>query len=518
MQKTILSIDCGTQSLRAILFSLTGEILAIEKIAFEPYVSRYPGWAEQDPEIYWESLKTACLKLKQLHPLYFDKIIGVGITTIRNSMVNLDKNGNPLRPLMVWLDQRKAEPVYKPGLVMKLLIRFIGMRDSINKAQLEGKCNWIKQNQPELWNRTHKYLQVSGFLNYRLTGEFKDSIASQIGHIPFNYKKQKWGNPKKLLVFSAKIFPVEKDKLPELIRPGEIIGKITEKANKETGLPVGLPVVACGSDKGCDTLGMGVLSKDMASLSFGTTATIQTTSKKYLEAIKYMPAYPSVISGLFNPEVEVFRGFWMITWFKNQFAHEEEQEAAKKKIPVEEVLNELLNQSPPGSMGLIMQPYWSPGLSDPVAKGAIIGFGDVHKKEHVYRAIIEGLVFALLEGKEKIEKVTKTKIKKLTVSGGASKSDEICQIAADIFNLPLVRGTTTETSGLGAAMITALGTGNFGSIEETISKMVQYKTEFYPNKKNVEIYHQLYKKVYKKMYKKLKPFYKKIRKITGYPE
>ena len=149
---------------------------------------------------------------------------------------------------------------------------------------------------------------------------------------------------------------------------------------------------------------------------------------------------------------------------------------------------------------------------------AIIGFGDVHKKEHVYRAIIEGLVFALLEGKEKIEKVTKTKIKKLTVSGGASKSDEICQIAADIFNLPLVRGTTTETSGLGAAMITALGTGNFGSIEETISKMVQYKTEFYPNKKNVEIYHQLYKKVYKKMYKKLKPFYKKIRKITGYPE
>lgn len=518
MQKTILSIDCGTQSLRAIIFSLSGEILAMEKIAFEPYISRFPGWAEQDPELYWNSLKTASLKLKQSHPVLFENIVGIGVAAIRNSMVNVDKNGKPLRALMVWLDQRKAEPVYKPGFAMRLLIRAIGMTDSINTAQREGKCNWIKQNQPELWRRTYKYLQVSGFLNFRLTGHYKDSVASQIGHIPFNYKKQIWGNPKSLLVFSAKIFPVAKNKLPELVLPGDEIGKINEKANAETGLPIGLPVIACGSDKGCGTIGMGVLTKEMASLSFGTTATIQTTTKKYLEPITYMPAYPAVLPGLFNPEVEVFRGFWMIIWFKNQFGHKEVLEAEKKEIPVEEVLNDLLKQSPAGSMGLIVHPYWSPGLVEPSAKGAMIGFGDVHKKQHVYRAIIEGLAFALFEGKEKIEKVTKTKIKKLTVSGGASKSDEICQIAADVFNLPIVRGETTETSGLGAAIITAFGTGNFNSIEETISKMVKYKTEFYPNKKNVKIYRQLYKKVYKKINKKMKPFYKEIREITGYPD
>ncbi|NQU54901.1 MAG: carbohydrate kinase, partial [Bacteroidetes bacterium] len=303
-----------------------------------------------------------------------------------------------------------------------------------------------------------------------------------------------------------------------LVQPGKIIGKITEKASEETGLPVGIPVIACGSDKSCGTLGMGVLSKNMAGLCFGTAATIQTISKKYLEPISHMPSYPAAMPGKYNPEIEIFRGFWMVSWFKNQFAQKEVQLAKEKGISAEEVLNELLTKSPPGSMGLVVQPFWSPGLSEPAAKGAMIGFGDVHKKPHVYRAVIEGLVFALLEGKEKIEKVSKTKIQRLTVSGGGSLSDEICQITADIFDLPIVRGETSETSGLGAAILIAFGIGAYESVEEAISKMVRYKSEFHPRKKNVEIYRQLYKRVYKKMYKSLEPLYHEIREIISYPE
>ena len=311
---------------------------------------------------------------------------------------------------------------------------------------------------------------------------------------------------------------MEAAKLPELVKPGEVLGKITEKASRETGLSVGLPVIACGSDKGCETLGMGVLNPSMASLSFGTTATIQTTSKKYLEPKKYMPAYPSVVPGYFNPEIEIFRGFWMIKWFMEEFAQKERRKAKKKGISAEGVLNGLLKKSPPGAMGLTVQPFWSPGLSEPAAKGAMIGFGDVHKKPHVYRAVIEGLMFALLEGKEKIERVTKSGIKKLAVSGGASQSDEICQIAADIFNLPIVRGKTTETSGLGAAILTAYATGNFDSIEHAVKSMVSYKNEVLPNNEHVKLYHRLYNRVYKKIYKTMEPLYHEIRNITGYPE
>ena len=127
-------------------------------------------------------------------------------------------------------------------------------------------------------------------------------------------------------------------------------------------------------------------------------------------------------------------------------------------------------------------------------------------------------MFAQVEGKEKIEGVTKSGIRKLAFSGGASQSDEICQIAADIFNLPIVRGKTTETSGLGAAILTAYATGNFDSIEHAVKSMVSYKNEFLPNNEHVKLYHRLYNRVYKKIYKTMEPLYHEIRNITGYPE
>jgi len=518
MQKNILVIDCGTQSTRAILFSLGGEVLDKEQVFYEPYFSSQPGWAEQDTEVYWQSLCRTCRALRTRNSGLFSRLAGVGVTALRDTMVNVDRGGTPLRPVIVWLDQRKAHPVYNPGFPVNVALKVVGMDATLRRMQREGKGNWIRQNQPEVWDKTYKYLQVSGFLNFRLTAEFRDSVASQIGHIPFDYKKRRWGNPQEPMAFSAKIYPVEPDKLPELVEPGDVIGQISSTASEQTGIKAGIPVIACGSDKGCETLGTGVIDSSMASLSFGTTATVQTTVDTYMEPIPFMPSYPAVVSGKFNPEVEIFRGYWMITWFKNEFAAKEVQEAAERGIAAEQVLNQLLAKAPPGAMGLVVQPYWSPGLSQPLAKGAMIGFGDVQKKAHVYRGVIEGLSFGLLEGMQKIEKRGNLKFEKLAVSGGASQSNEICQITADIFNLPIVRGKTHESTGLGAAIVTAYGTGCFPSVEQAVKKMVRYSFAFEPDPNHTEVYQQLYSQVYKKMYKALEPLYKKIQEITGYPE
>lgn len=515
MKQIILSIDCGTQSLRALLFSPGGSLRGLSKVEYEPYDSPLPGWAEQDPEIYWNSLCVACLELKKKHPDLFGKIKGIGLTTQRNTMICVDENGKPLRPSITWLDQRKAKRVYFPNVFLRLGYAVAGMSEALARVQEESKPAWIMQNQPEIWKKTHKFLQVSGFLNFRLTGNFSDSTASQIGHVPFNYKKMKWATPNEL---TAKVFPVEPEKLPKTVAPGGLVGKLTNRASKETGIPEGVPVIACGSDKGCETIGMGVLNETMAGLSFGTTATVQTTTAKYCEPIRFMPSYPAPIPGRYNPEVEIFRGYWMITWFKNEFAHKEIIEAEKKGVPPETVLNGLLSKSPPGSLGLIAQPYWSPGLKTPSAKGAIIGFGGAHKKAHVYRAIVEGLAYALREGLEKIEKACGKKVEKLAVSGGASRSAEICRISADVFNLPIVRGKTHETSGLGAAMITAVGTGIHPAFETAVSKMAQYGQTFEPDPENTAIYEKLYNRVYRGIYKRLGPLYDEIRDITGFPE
>jgi sugar (pentulose or hexulose) kinase len=515
MDPVILSIDCGTQSLRVHIFDLKGNLAATKKTEYQPYFSNNPGWAEQNPDIFWESTIKGIKYLNEKYPDLVKKISGIGVTAQRDTMICCDKDGNPLRPAITWLDQRKAAPVFRPNFLVKTSAKALGMLETLYKVQTEGKCNWIKQNEKEIWDKTYKYLQVSGFLNYKLTGEFKDSKASQIGHIPFNYKKMDWASKFEL---PSILFPVEKSKLPQVIEPGDIIGTLSSKACLETGLKKGIPVIACGSDKGCETIGMGVYSTDNASLSFGTTATVQTTSQKYFEPIKFMPPYPAPYPGHYNPEVEIFRGYWMISWYKNEFAHLELNESKKTGIMPEVLLNRLLDTTPPGAMGLVLQPFWSPGLNHHDAKGAIIGFGDVHTRAHVYRAVIEGLSFALYDGLLKIEKKSKTKVKKLAVSGGASQSNNICQISADIFNRPIVRGKTFETSGLGAAIITAAGLKYYKSIKEAGLNMIEYEREFIPDKLNASLYKKIYENVYSKMYNALEPVYKEIRKITGYPE
>jgi len=333
-EKTILSIDCGTQSLRAILFSLKGKLLAKVQTQYQPYFSDHPGWAEQNPELYWESLVNACLKLKASAPKLFESVAGVGVTSQRASMINVDKKGRPLRPAVIWLDQRKAAPVFGQSGPLNWVLKLSKLEKKVIYIQSQGKCNWIMQNQPDLWDNTHKYMQISGFLNYRLTHNFTDSVASQIGHLPFDYKKQAWAKKYHL---SRMLFPVEQEKLVDLVLPGELVGEITSEAFKATGIKEGIPVIACGSDKGCETLGAGVINQRMVSLSFGTTATVQTTSEKYFEPIRFMPAYPAPVPGYYNPEVEIFRGFWMITWFKNEFAHKETEQASKMGIQSEEV-------------------------------------------------------------------------------------------------------------------------------------------------------------------------------------
>jgi len=515
MNDHVLAVDCGTQSLRALVFDDTGRLLDSAKIQYEPYTSPAPGWAEQDPEIFWRSLVTACRTLKANNPVLFDSIRGIGVTTQRATMINVDNLGTPLRPAITWLDQRKAEDCFPMKSVLYPFLKIGRLDRVLSRLYKDGKCNWIRQNQPDIWANTHKYLQVSGFLNHRLTGEFRDSAASQIGHLPFNYKKMGWCGR---MEPASILFPVEREKLPEVVAPGTIIGTVCSKASTETGLKQGIPVIACGSDKGCETLGMGVIDTSMASLSFGTTATVQTTSASYYEAIPLMPPYPAPIPGHYNPEIEIFRGYWMITWFKNEFAHKEVETAREKGILPEEALDILLTQAPPGSMGLVVQPYWGPGLNHPDAKGAMIGFGDVHTKAHVYRAVIEGLAFALLEGVHILEKKGNARIQKLAVSGGASQSDQICQISADIFDRPLVRGKTTETSGLGAAIVTAAGVGLHPSIRQAMGSMVSYDRIFEPDPERSLIYKELFDNVYLGIYKALKPLYRNIRDITGYPE
>ncbi|UCF94282.1 MAG: FGGY-family carbohydrate kinase [Desulfobacterales bacterium] len=513
----LLAIDNGTQSLKALIFDLEGRLQAREMVAFTPYFSAQAAWAEQDPEVFWQALCTACQKLWQKPGFQKERLAGAALTTQRGTVVNVAKNGRPLRPAMLWLDQRKAYGQAPIGGLWGLIFKLARLSKTVAYLQEEAEANWIRTYQPEVWEKTHKYLLLSGYLTYRLTGNFVDSIGCQVGYIPFDYRKLRWASRRN---WRWRVLPIDPALLPELIPPGQTLGTITANAAQETGIPAGLPLIAAGADKACEVIGSGSLESSIGCLSYGTTATINATHKKYIEPVPLLPAYPSAVPGYHTVEVQVYRGYWMVNWFKEEFGHPERRQAARHGVEAEALFDQLVDGVAPGSMGLVLQPYWTPGLKmpGPEAKGAIIGFGDVHTRAHLYRAILEGLAYALREGKERIERRSRIPITSLRVSGGGSQSRNALQLTADIFGLPTAKPHLYETSGLGAAIDAAVGLGLHADFKTAVGAMCHVGEVYEPNPESHRLYDALYQDVYKKLYKHLKPLYERIREITGYPK
>jgi sugar (pentulose or hexulose) kinase len=525
----ILAIDNGTQSVRALVFDLRGNLLAKARVPIEAYYSGQPGWAEQRPELYWEAVCGACQQLWKEGapagqgtpgldgPALRERIAGVALTTQRDTLVNLDRNGQPLRPAIVWLDQRRTLGLKPVGGLWGLAFWLTGMTETVAYLQAEAEANWIRTHQPDVWAKTYKYLYLSGYLTYRLTSRYVDSVGAQVGYQPFDYKRLRWA---KRTDWKWQAVPMNPSLLPDLVPPSGQLGEITPGAAAATGIPAGLPLIAAAADKACEVIGAGCLDPHIGCLSYGTTATINITHRKYVEVIPLIPPYPAAVPNAYSLEIQIYRGYWMVSWFKQEFGYPEQRLATELGVEPEELFDELVSQVPAGSMGLTLQPYWSPGLKSPgpEAKGAILGFGDVHTRAHLYRAILEGLAYALREGQERIEHRSGVQITELRVSGGGSQSDAAMQLTADIFGLPTARPHIYETSGLGAAIDAAVGLKLHPDFDTAVAEMTRVGRVFEPNPVTHKTYDALYQRVYKQMYRRLKPLYEEIREITGYPD
>jgi sugar (pentulose or hexulose) kinase len=510
----LLAIDNGTQSVRALLFDAQGTLVAKNRVPIDDYAVAQPGWHEHDADGFWKQACDACQGLWSEHPELRDRVAGVAVTTQRGTVINVDAQGRPLRAAITWLDQRKSPDLPPIPPVMRAAFQLAGVAETIRYFQREAEMNWLYACEREIWNATKKFLLLSGFLNYRLTGRFVDSVGSQVGYLPFDFKALGWA---KRGDWKWQALRIDPQMLPELVAPGTVIATVTDAAARDTGIPAGVPVVAAAADKACEVLGAGCTQPDVACLSYGTTATVNVSSARYVEATPLVPPYPSAIPGAYDVEVQIFRGYWMVSWFKEQFGMLEREAAAQTGVAPETLFDQLVLSVPPGAMGLMLQPYWSPGLRMPEAKGAIIGFGDVHTRAHLYRAILEGLAYALREGKERIERRSKTPITALRVCGGGSQSDAALQLTSDIFGLPASRPHVYETSGLGAAIDAAVGLGMHADFETAVTAMTRPARTFEPNPEHHALYDALYNRVYTRLYSRLQPLYQSIREITGYP-
>jgi sugar (pentulose or hexulose) kinase len=512
----MLALDVGTQSVRALLFDPRGVLVASGRVPVEPYVSPQPGWAEQDPEVWWAAIGEACRRLWAEPSAHPDAVAGIALTTQRVTLVVADEDGRPLRPAIVWLDQRQTEGLRPIGGAWGLAFRAAGVTETVARFQADAEANWIERHEPDVWRRIRRFGVLSSWLTARLVGRWVDSSAAQVGYLPFDFKRSRWAGR---LDWKWQVASFDRAWLPELVDPTATLGELTPAAAAHLGLDTGTPVIASAGDKQAEALGAGAVTPEVAALSFGTTATIGTTHRRYLEAIPLVPPYPAAFPGAWFVELQVLRGFWMVEWFKREFGSQEIARGAALDVPPEALFEELLAASPPGSMGLVLQPYWMPGVRypGPEAKGAIVGFGDIHGRAHVYRAILEGLAYGLREGAERTVRKSGVAISELRISGGGSQSRAAVQLFADVFGVPASRPHTHEAAGLGAAIDAALGLGFHPDPATAVREMVRIGERFEPSREASAVYDDLYRSVYLTMYERLKPLYREIRRITGYP-
>lgn len=513
-KKYVIAIDSGTQSVRAIMFDRQGKERASAQMPHQPYFSLSPGWAEQSHADYWRQLCRATKEMMKKARVNPRDIAVVGISTQRGSFVPVDREGNALRPAIIWLDQRRVEDPPPLSAAARAIFGVAGLSDAIKYVRKNSKFLWVKRHEPEIYRRAYKFLQISGWFVKKLTGEFKDSVGMVTGLWPLDFKKLAWHT----MGAAYEAFGLEPEHMVELYTPDTILGHITPAASRETGLPAGLPVVVGAGDKQSELLGAGGIYPGIGVISYGTATCMEILTRRYVAdgPLRYF-TWPAAVPHTWDIELFIFRGFWMVTWFKQEFGYRESLLAEKRGVAVESVFDEMVSTVPPGSMGLMLQPHWSPLVSAKYAKGSIIGFGDVHTRAHIYRAILEGIGYELRRMYEFLHKKTGITLTEIRVGGGGSRSDVAVQTAADIFNLPVSRMATSEICALGAAIDAAVGCGMFKSFEEAVSSMVKKGRTFEPIAANHRIYDDLYRQVYSKTYGRLEPLYRKIAAITGYP-
>jgi sugar (pentulose or hexulose) kinase len=207
----------------------------------------------------------------------------------------------------------------------------------------------------------------------------------------------------------------------------------------------------------------------------------------------------------------------MVTWFKQEFGLNEQQRAQEQGVEVEALFDALVDAVPPGADGLVLQPYWAPGLRSPgpEARGAIVGFNDGHTRAHLYRAILEGLAFAMREGSERASQRSGVPVTALRIAGGGSQSRAAMQLTANVFGLPASRPHVYEASGLGAAIDAAVGVGIHPNFKTAVDEMTHLGDTFEPDMAVHHMYNHLYQSVYRQLYPRLQPLYREINKLAG---
>jgi xylulokinase len=483
--KYVIGVDLGTSAVKLLLVNQNGEV--VQEISKDyPLIHEKTGYSEQDPQVWVDQTVSGLSELLQCFKGSPEEIEGISFSGQMHGLVLLDNNHEVLRNAILWNDTRttaQCRHIYDAVGEERLL--------SITKnPALEGftlpKLLWVKEHEPELYAKARTFVLPKDYLRFKLTGVLNMEYSDAAGTLLLDISAKEWSRE------ICKLTGIDPTLCPSLVASHDKVGTISAEIAEKTGLSLSTKVFAGGADNACGAIGSGILEDGKTLCSIGTSGVVlsyeSSDDKDFQGSVHY---FNHGSPGAYYTMGVTLAAGYSLSWFKNVFAKDES---------FEDLVSEV-GTVPPGSNGLLFTPYVA-GERTPHADAAIrasfIGMDSSHERKDFVRAVMEGITFSLNESLSIFSENGK-KIDTIVSTGGGTKNEEWLQMQADIFNARIVKLTSEQGPGMGAAMLAAYGCGWFESLQECADAFLQVDKEFVPDEGRVETYKELFH-LYREVY------------------
>lgn len=483
----LLGIDFGGGASKATLLREDGEICATHTTE---YPTHYPkaGWAEQNPEDW---VNATCENIKGVlskSGVSPDEICAVSLDAATHTAVIMDEDFNIIRPAIYWTDTRSREEV----AYLKENFGDVIEKQVLHKADTIWSLPellWIKNNEPENWAKTKKILFAKDYVRHQLTGDYVTDYIEAEGSMMFDINNMEWSRE------LCEILDIDTETMPKIVKPTDVVGNITEKASKLTGLTVGTPVLCGTTDTVMEVFASGAVSLGQMTLKLATAGRICVVTDKAYPDVNLIN-YSHIVDGLFYPGTATKSCAASYRWFRDTFDGDYAE------------LDKMAESVEIGAEGLVFHPYLNGELTpyaNPNLCADFVGVRAAHTKAHFTRAVLEGVAMSMLDCKVALDNLNIPHSDKATIIGGGGKSPLWRQMIADSLGITLVEMKYADSS-FGSAMLAGVAMGIFETPEKAVTTCNKVVSETYPNYENTEKYAKLFKR-YKAIQKALEPIY-----------
>jgi xylulokinase len=498
-----LGIDAGTTSMKAALFDLSGRALAVARAEYA-LDTPAPAVVECDAEVYWSACCRVVREALTAARIPADEVATVAISSQAETLIAVDAAGRPLRPAIVWLDNRAVAEAaeFRDRFGEEAMFRLSGQPEA---APTWPACKllWLRRNEPHIFDAAAKFLLLEDFLLHRLTGEFVTEHSLQTSSYMLDITRREWWQP--VLDYLG----VGSERLGRLVAPGALIGPLSAAGAEAVGLTTRTQAVASAIDQCVGALGAGNAIPGVITETTGAAlAVVATIDRPYFDPRRRLPCYCHALPGLYCLLPWGQTAGMALRWFRDEFYPLESERARENGVDSYDQMTAEAARVPPGSDGLLALPHLEGAFTpeyNASARGAFFGATLRTGRGHFTRALMESVAFMLKRQVDLVEEMGFPVSEVRSIGGGAA-SPLWLQIKADVLGKPLRTVEASEPGCLGAAVLGALATGCYGSASQAVTGMVRTKQQIDPERRNAQAYAEAFTR-YCELYDRLAPMF-----------